>query len=94
MDQKESIEQDLKKIGIRGKILFDLLLSHGNTPDRFFEVVFNGQEIDEESLRRLASISENIKSLSLKFYNSQQDLVENSVLTKAQKFLVMKKALP
>lgn len=93
MDQKKSIERDLKRIGIKGKILFDLLLSHGNTSDRFFEAVFNGQVINEETLKRLESISGNIRKLSLDFYNSQQDLVENSVLTRAQKFLVKKKAL-
>jgi hypothetical protein len=93
MDQKECIERDLRENGIKGKMLFDLLLSHGNTPDRFFEAFFNGQEINEETLKRLASISENIRRLSLDFYKSQRDLVENSVLTRAQKFLVRKKAL-
>ena len=93
MDQKAFIEKDLKQIGIKGEILFDLLLSHGNTPDRFFEASFNGEEIREESLKQLPSISENIKKISQAFYNSQQDFVENSVLTRAQKFLVKKKAL-
>ena len=93
MDQKEVIEKDLKQIGIKGKILFDLLLSHGNTPDRFFEASFDGVEINEDSLKSIRSISGKIRKISSDFYHSQQNDLENSVLSKAQKFLVKKKAL-
>ena len=93
MDQKDAIEKDLRKIGVKGKILFDLLLSHGNIPDRFFEAIFDGDEISEDSLKSIESISEKIKEISSDFYHSQHDYLENSVLSKAQKFLIKKKAL-
>ena len=93
MDQKGAIEKDLREIGAKGKILFDLLLSHGNTPDRFFEAIFDGDEISEDSLKSIESISKKIKEISLDFYHSQQGFLENSVLSKAQKFLIKKKAL-
>lgn len=91
MDQKEILENDLRQIGVHGKILFDLLLSHGNTPDRFFEAFFNGEKISEESLKSMGSISKKIKEISLDFYHSQQHFLENSVLSKSQKFLIKKK---
>jgi hypothetical protein len=91
MDQKEALEKDLKQIGVNGKILFDLLLSHGNTPDRFFEAFFNGEKISEESLKSTEAISKKIKAISIDFYHSQQHFLENSVLSKTQKFLIRRK---
>lgn len=93
MDQKDALEKDLKQMGVRGKFLFDLLLSHGNTPDRFFEAIFNGEEIKEDSLQSIGPMSKRIKKLSLDFYHSQQHYLENSVLSKVQKFLIRKKKL-
>ena len=91
MDQREALEKELKQIGVQGKILFDLLLSHGNTPDRFFEAFFNGEKISEESLKSTGSISKKIKEISIDFYHSQQHFLENSVLSKTQKFLIRRK---
>lgn len=92
MDQKGAIEKDLREIGAKGKILFDLLLSHGNTPDRFFEAMFDGHELIEDSLKSVASIPEKIKEISSDFYYSRQNYLENSVLSRAQKFLIKNKA--
>jgi len=88
IDQKEEIEEDLKKIGVSGKILFDLLLSHGNNPDRFYEASFDGEKINEDSLKAARSISKTIKRLSMGFYREQNHCLENSILSKAQKFLI------
>jgi len=75
---------------VKGKILFDLLLSHGNNPDRFYEASFDGEKINEESLKAAKSISKTIKRLSMGFYQEQNGFLENSVLSKAQKFLIKK----
>ena len=88
IDQKESIEEDLKKRGVKGKILFDLLLSHGNNPDRFYEASFDGEKILENSLKEAKSISKKIKSLSTNFYREQKQSFDSSVLSTAQKFLI------
>ncbi len=88
MDQKEAIEEDLKKSGAKGKVIFDLLLSHGNNPDRFYEASFDGEKINEDSLKAANSISKTIKKLSGNFYREQNQCLENSVLSKAQKFLL------
>ena len=88
IDQKEAIEKDLEKRGVKGKILFDLLLSHGNNPDRFYEASFNGEKINEDSLKVAKSISKTIKSLSMNFYREQNQCLESSILSTAQKFLI------
>ncbi|MGB5158845.1 MAG: type II toxin-antitoxin system RnlB family antitoxin [Desulfobacterales bacterium] len=93
LDQKEAIEKDLSRIGVKGKILFDLLLSHGNTPDRFFEAFFNGEKINETSIKNAGIISDLIREISLEFYHKQPQYLENSVLTKAQKFFIKRKKL-
>ncbi len=93
MDQKAAIEKDLKQLGVKGKILFDLLLSHGNTPDRFFEVFFNGKKISDDSLKSIETTTDKIKSITSDFYYNQQHFVDNSVLSKAQKYLIRKKVL-
>jgi hypothetical protein len=93
MDQKDALEKDLKKIGVKGKFLFDLLLSHGNTPDRFFEAIFNGEKINEDSLKSVEAISKEIRKISLEFFHSQQDMLEKSVLSKSQKSLIRRRVL-
>lgn len=91
MDQLETVEDDLKKIGVVGNILFDLLLSHGNTPDRFYEALFNGKKIDINSLKRVESISENIKQICTDFYHNHVHFLKNSILSSPQKFLIKKR---
>ena len=93
IDQKEAIEEDLKKRGVKGKVLFDLLLSHGNNPDRFYEASFDGEKINEDSFKVAKSISKTIKRLSRSFYREQYRFLENSVLSKAQKFLIRRSQL-
>ena len=93
LDHKEVLEKNLQEIGAKGKILFDLLLSHGNTPDRFYEAFFNGKKINGKSLISTESISKKVKEISIDFYHSQQHFLENSVLSKAQKFLIRRKKL-
>ncbi|NLD35869.1 MAG: type II toxin-antitoxin system RnlB family antitoxin [Desulfatiglans sp.] len=91
MDQKEDIEKELKKNKVQGKILFDLLLSHGNTPDRFFEAIFDGYEILEDSIKNIVIVPDKIKDIAADFYYIKQEFLENSVLSNTQKFLIRNK---
>lgn len=87
----ESLEHELKEIRVKGKIIFDLLLSNGDSPDRYFEADFDGSQIDKKSFRQVNSISNKVKQISNKYYYDRLNLLENSVLSKAQKFLIKKK---
>ena len=91
LDEKTDIEKELKRKDVKGKILFDLLLSHGNTPDRFFEAIFDGCEILEDSIKNVAIVSDEIKKLASDFYYKKQEYLENSVLSNAQRFLIKNK---
>jgi len=87
----ESLELDLQKIGAKGKIIFDLLLSNGDSPDRYFEADFDGRHLDRKSFRQVNSISKKVKQISNKYYHNNLNLLKNSVLSKAQKFLIKNK---
>lgn len=91
MDQKVDIEKELERKGVKGKILFDLLLSHGNTPDRFFEAIFNGSEILEDSIKSVVTIPDKIKDIATDFYYRKQEYLGSSVLSNAQRFLIKNK---
>jgi len=87
------LEDELKEIGVKGEVLFDLLLSNGNTSDRFYKAVFNGFEFKQETLTLIKSPPAEIQKASLNFYHSHQNYLACSVLSKPVKFLVKKKAL-
>jgi hypothetical protein len=93
MDQLDVLERDLRKQEIKGNILFDLLLSHGNTPDRFYELSFDGVKLNLDSLRKVESVSKEIKMISNKFYRDNQHLLKNSILANHQKFFIRKGVL-
>lgn len=93
MDEMEALKKDLQGLGVEGIILFDLLLSHGNNPDRFYKAFFNGDAIVEDSLKNVLIVPKRINNISLNFYHSQQQLLNKSVLTKPQKYLISKKKL-
>ena len=88
IDEIDQLENDLGKIGIKGKVVFDLLLSNGDTPDRYFEADFDGKQINRSSIKQINTIPIKIKTASISFYKESIHLIENSVLTKQKKFLL------
>lgn len=90
IDQIEEIERELEKSNMSGKVLIDLLLSHGNTPDRFYEAFFNGKTFIDHTLKITKPLSKKLIDISLDFYHKRQHYLEQSVLSKAQKFLIKK----
>ncbi len=86
------LENELEKIGVQGEVLFDLLLSSGNTPDRFYKAVFTGYKFDIGTLTQILPPAE-IQNESLEFYHLHPNYLASSVLSKPLKFLIKKKAL-
>lgn len=85
MDEMGALEKDLQGLGAQGIILFDLLLSHGDNPDRYYEAFFDGKYLDMDSLKNVQSVTKGIKNISSDFYYSHKQLLNNSVLTKLKK---------
>ncbi|MDD2781230.1 type II toxin-antitoxin system RnlB family antitoxin [Sulfuricurvum sp.] len=88
-EQLDAIEKDLSKKGFHGKVLFDLLLTNGNSTQRFFETYFENNTINKSSFKNILEQAEKVRTISNKFYVKHFDLIEHSeVLSKATKFLV------
>ena len=86
----ESLETELKDQKARGRILLDLLLSNGLRSERFISLFFDGQCLDLNSYKVENCIDSKIEDYCSKYYRSQPHLLENSVLTKPQRFLFKK----
>lgn len=88
-EQFEAIEKDLAKKGFQGKVLFDLLLTNGNSSQRFFETYFENSMLNKASFKNIFEQAEKLKTISNKFYTKHFDLIEQSeVLSNATKFLL------
>jgi len=73
------------------KVLFDLLLSIGNTSERFVEASFDGQQFDRSSFNFVkVDKKNNIRSNSRDYYYNHLFLLEESVLNSSQKKLLSK----
>lgn len=91
MNYLSSIEKELAESGVKGKICFDLLLSNGNTSDRFYCAFFDGNKISCNSLRKETELPKEIYEHSLNFYSDKEEYLKNSVLNRSQKFLIKNK---
>lgn len=91
MNHLQSIEIDLHKKGEQGDIIFDLLLANGNTTDRYYKAFFDGNKLIESSIKKMVTPSTTIQEQSLSFYHQKQKYLKNSMLNKAQRFLIRKK---
>jgi len=71
-------------------VLFDMLLSMGNTSERFAEAHFNGIEFDKHSFCYV-SISKNneLREVSMNFYRGHRETLDYSILNSAQKKLIL-----
>ena len=80
------IESQLSKSKIKGKILFDMLLSNGSRKNRFFIVDFDGEHILMRTLmnadQNYEIFSKNSAAIFLKNCNS----IDDTLLTKAMKY--------
>lgn len=76
------------------KILFDVLLSIGNTTERFIEATFDGEQFNLNSFRVIQIKKNNqIRKYCADFFHENSNLLEHSILTPIQKELLKKGAV-
>lgn len=89
------VVEELKKICFKGDVLFDLLLSNGPSLDgRFFSAFFDGENFDISGFKNIQIVEgfdSELEKISNCFYATHLNLIEDSILTKTQKFLLKKK---
>ena len=88
IDEIEDIEQELNNRKYYGKILFDLLLCNGMNSNRYIEMDFDVNYFDITSSIIIESPTENIKKFIYEYFRNRPLLIENSVLPRAQRYLI------
>jgi hypothetical protein len=88
LEQLNEIEPILKSF--HGKVLFDLLLSNGNTTNRFIEGAYNGEKFDIGSFQVCKDIDYGIKEFTGEFYKQNNHYIQHGILSKPLQFLVRK----
>lgn len=88
IQELELIEENLRNDFI-GKVIFDLLLSNGNTSNRFLEAMFDGNKFDYSSFK-ITDVDAKIKEISANFYKNNENFMDSVVVSNAFKFLLKK----
>ena len=66
-EQLDSIANELLRKKFKGVVIFDMLLSNGNTKQRYFESIFNGTSFLNESFKITLVDNSHILPKSIKF---------------------------
>ena len=79
-----------RKIGYKGNIIIDLLLSNGKSKNRYLQIFFDGENFD---LNQVNAIKPNkgLEEISLNYYANNPELLEDSILNKSQAYLIRNK---
>ena len=88
IDELENIEDELEAKEYSGKVLFDLLLCNGMNSSRFVEIKFNGECFDLSSSITIKNLNNSIKEDIHQYFKDKPALLENSVLPKAQRYII------
>ena len=88
IDELENIEDELEAKEYSGKVLFDLLLCNGMNSSRFVEIKFNGECFDLSSSITIKNPNNSIKEDIHQYFKDKPALLENSVLPKAQRYII------
>ncbi|MDQ0341108.1 hypothetical protein J2S00_003952 [Caldalkalibacillus uzonensis] len=87
LEELESIESDLQN-NFTGKVIFDLLLSNGNSSNRFMEAIFDGNKFDYSSFKIITDVDVTIKKISASYYRNNENLMQSTIVSDAFKFLL------
>ncbi len=88
-EELNQLEHELSNKKFEGNVIFDLLLSNGNNSNRFMEALFDGKKLKRSSFN-IINVDKKIKRKSVNFYKLHLHLIENSILSSSQKFLIKK----
>lgn len=92
-DYINEVSSDFKRKSFKGHVLFDCLLSNGNS-NRFLVAYFNGNSFDLNTFKQITQIENRLQQTIEEVYSKNISWIENNlVLSEAQKFLLKKKLL-
>lgn len=92
LDFIKDIENDLKSIvNYSLEVIFDFLLSSGNSKERFGKINYTGSEFDMKSFQFIKVPQKNdLRNVSVNYYRNKDENLDNSILTSIQKKMIKK----
>lgn len=82
IELEKHIKQD------QANILFDLIVKNGTNSNRFIEYKYQKNTSNPGSFAVVNAVSDNIKAITSKFLQKNQNLIDNSVLPKSLKYIL------
>ncbi len=86
MEELAEVEKDLRERHVAGKVLFDLLLAHGNKVNRYFLADFDGVQFEKVKVQPAADRYSEFSVVSAKFLKEHAKEVDPSLLTHAMQY--------
>ncbi|WP_453992366.1 type II toxin-antitoxin system RnlB family antitoxin [Bacillus nitroreducens] len=93
LSQVYSIAYELKSMGYKGEVIFDLVLSNGFSSNRFLKIEFDGEKLNVGKVEVLSQVKHSILDEIYKFFYEHPDYVKASSLSKPQKYILLNKVL-
>lgn len=87
-EQLPDVIRTLKSIDFKGLVIFDLLLSNGNSLNRFISSTFDGISFNDFVILNDQKEIQEVRGISSAFYSQNHEFVENSILSKSEKRLI------
>ncbi len=87
----KEIEDELStQINEEKEIVFDLLLSNGNNSNRYGKAIYDGRKFKSGSFEvvNVPKKSE-LRRFSTQYYQEHMEFMDNSILSSAQKYLII-----
>ena len=86
LEELGAVEQDLRARRVAGKVLFDLLLSHGNRANRFFLADFDGVHFKRTKMQPAADRYSEFSVVAADFLREHAEEVDPSLLSHAMRY--------
>ena len=82
----DEISSELKEHGMSNcNIVFDMLLSSGNTSQRYVEAMFDGEQFIKTTIKHIPIDKKNtLRTISLNFFKSNSSILQSSILNSLQ----------
>ncbi|SNR71864.1 type II toxin-antitoxin system RnlB family antitoxin [Flavobacterium sp. ov086] len=81
INQLNEISKELVYFNFEGKVVFDLLLTNGNSSGRFLISSFTNSKFEMSSFRKTV-VAKNIRNEIIIYYKKNQEYLSNSILSK------------
>ena len=78
----KEIEEELSnQVNTEIEVIFDLLLSSGNSKERYGKAIYDGEQFNRESFQYINVLKTDIlRRFSAKYYEKRNDFLDNSIL--------------